>query len=327
MEDSVYYTGIDAHKRTCFLVTRDSLGKIVKQANLCSSETAIRDYFADFEGSHRAVVESTSSWYWISDVLGEQNIELTLAHSKYVKAISYAKVKTDKVDAATLSQLLRSDLVPEAHQISCELRGVRDMLRTRLRLVQRRTSAINSIHRVLEKFNCRSPLELDQFYREQVACHHEQIVLLEDQIKRLQKRILAEIKPRQEIQWLMGLPGIGRINASTIYLEVDGIERFDTPDRFCSYARLVPGSHNSAAKQRHKRSKDGNRYLKLAYSHAAVRAIQHYPQIKAWAWRIERRKNRPIARALVAKQIAIMSYYVLKRREPFNGYFKGVELK
>ncbi len=35
------------------------------------------------------------------------HIPLTLAHAKYLKAISYAKVKTDKVDSHTLATLLR----------------------------------------------------------------------------------------------------------------------------------------------------------------------------------------------------------------------------
>jgi len=38
-------------------------------------------------------------------------------------------------------------------------------------------------------------------------------------------------------------------------------------------------------------SKDGNRYLTIAFSHAAVRAIQYYPEIKAYDRRLARRKN------------------------------------
>ena len=62
-------------------------------------------------------------------------------YSKHVKAISYAKVKTDRVDAHTLAQLLRVGLVPEAHMISAEHREVRDLLRARLKLVTRATRA------------------------------------------------------------------------------------------------------------------------------------------------------------------------------------------
>ena len=46
--------------------------------------------------------------------LENNHIELILAHAKYLKAISYAKVKTDKVDSHTLAQLLRLNLIPAA---------------------------------------------------------------------------------------------------------------------------------------------------------------------------------------------------------------------
>jgi transposase len=37
---------------------------------------------------------------------------VVLAHAKHVRAISHAKIKTDKVDARVLADLLAADLVP-----------------------------------------------------------------------------------------------------------------------------------------------------------------------------------------------------------------------
>ena len=108
-----------------------------------------------------------------------------------------------------------------------------------------------------------------------------------------------------------------------MYLEVDGVERFGSVERFHSYCRLVPGSSNSAGKQKHKRSKDGNRYLKLAFSHATVRAIQYYPEIRSFYQSRLRKKNKMIARALVATEIARIVYFTLHTREPYDGKFKG----
>ncbi|MEK7401578.1 MAG: hypothetical protein AABZ80_04360 [Gemmatimonadota bacterium] len=58
-----------------------------------------------------------------------------LTARKYIKAISYAKVKTDAVDASALATLLRNDLLPQGHTISAAHREERDLLRARLRLV------------------------------------------------------------------------------------------------------------------------------------------------------------------------------------------------
>jgi transposase len=111
--------------------------------------------------------------------------------------------------------------------------------------------------------------------------------------------------------------------ALTILLEVDGIERFPSARDFVSYCRLVPGAGNSGGKARHKRTKDGNRYLTLAFSHAAVRAIQYFPEVRAFYRAMARRKPAAVARALVAKELARIVYFMLKKQEPLNGTFKG----
>jgi transposase len=125
---------------------------------------------------------------------------------------------------------------------------------------------------------------------------------------------------------LLWIPGIGRVVAFTIWLEIDGIARFPSSRDFVSYCRLVPGAGNSGGKTRHKRAKDGNRYLKLAFSHAAVRAIQYFPEIGAFYRALCRRKPAAVARALVAKELARVVYYVLTKQEAFNGTFKGKPL-
>lgn len=122
----------------------------------------------------------------------------------------------------------------------------------------------------------------------------------------------------------MRISGVGKAVAFTLYLEIDGIERFADERRFFSYCRLVPGASDSGGKRRHKRgSKDGNRYLKLAFSHAGVRAGQYYAEIRQWYRAKKRRKPEAVARALVSKEIARLVYHVLTKREDFNGRFKG----
>lgn len=132
--------------------------------------------------------------------------------------------------------------------------------------------------------------------------------------------------PTPDIQRLVWIPGIGKIVAFTLVLEVDDIHRFPSVKDFVSYCRRVPGAGNSGGKSRHKRTKDGNRYLTIAFSHAAVRAIQYCPEMRAFYQRLARRKPRPVARALVAKELARIVYVVLTREEPCNHTFKGQSL-
>jgi transposase len=150
--------------------------------------------------------------------------------------------------------------------------------------------------------------------------------LLATQIHELEHAVQRDLLDDETVQRLLWIPGIGRILAFTIYLEIDDIHRFPTVRHFWSYCRLVPGAADSGGKQRHRRSKDGNRYLKLAFSHAAIRAVQYFPEVRQWFQRWKRRKPVRVARALVAKELAKAVYIVLKEGVAFNQQFKGTPL-
>lgn len=337
----MFYSGIDLHKDISWITTIDETGHVIGQVKLPNDPVYILDHFLKLNGHHKAVVESTSNWYWLSDLLHEHDIELVLAHAKYLKAISYAKVKTDKVDSLTLAQLLRMNLIPVAHQISSELRPLRDLMRTRLNFVHKRISCINSIHRLLEKFNLSlddrglqilkeltipDDLPLSDLYRFQLQCQMGQIELLNEQISDLEKSLYPHLVPNADIQRLLSAPGIGKISAFTVYLEIDGVERFPEEKQFFSYSRLVPGASNSNERIRHKSgNKDGNKYLKVAFTEIAVHAVQYYVEIKHFYQAKLRRSNKAIARTIVAKEMARIVFHILKEQTEFKT-FKGITL-
>jgi transposase len=328
------YSGIDKHQDNCFIVTVNDQGTVVKEARVANSEVLLTEYFRSFPADeiHRAVVESTAGWYWLDDLLTSLGIELMLAHAKYLKAIAYAKVKTDRVDARTLAHLLRLGYVPEAHKVTRALRELRDLTRARLRLVQRRTACYNSIHRLADKYNCDHRLDMDKavipeelpaLVREQLHCQAAQIRLLNGQIDHLEQLVEERLVKSDDLVRLVGVPGIGRITGVSLYLEIDGIKRFETEKQFFSYCRVVPGAANSNRTLRHKSgSKDGNVYLKIALSDSAVHAVRLYPEIRRFYQKQLRRHKKAIALTLVAKEIARIVYHILKDKTDYLG-FKG----
>jgi transposase len=324
----MYYTGIDQHKRDCMITTYDADGDRVKQQRVPNDHQRLRSYFAQFAGPHQAVVESTGFWYWLADLLDELGVELTLAHATRLKAIAAAKVKTDRVDSDLLAQLLRAGLIPGAHRITRAARGPRDLLRMRVRLVEQRTSCLNSLERIREKFHVTHRDQLDPWYQHQVDAYETQGAVLTQQIHDLEVALHPLLIPTPDIQRLLWVPGIGKVNAFTIWTEIDGIARFPTEKQFLSYCRLVPGADNSGPRTRHRPgAKQGNRYLKLAFSHASVRAIQYFPVIKTFYQKQRRRKPVVVARAIVAAELARIVYQVLIKQEDFNGTFRRVPLQ
>ena len=278
----MYYTGIDLHKFTSYLTTVDSSGNIIKEADIKNVNHNFVQYFSDLGNENITTVESTMTWYWLGDLLSSLNIPMVLAHAKYVKAIAYAKVKTDKVDSHTLAQLLRMDYIPVAHKISNDNRLLRDALRARIKIVQRHTSVTNSMHLLLAKYNLDSPEQLEAIPRFQFDQLTEVEALLKEQILDLEKQLYPFLIPNDDTQRLLWIPGIGKMNAFTILLEVDDINRFEDVKHFFSYCRLVPSARNSGGKSKQRSSKDGNKYLKVAFSDAAIHAVQYYPVIKKY---------------------------------------------
>ena len=332
------YSGIDLHKRDLVIATVDAAGHSVTAKRIKPTSQAVRAYFEQFppETEHRAVVEATRSWYWLCDVLRTMPqtapVTLTLANHGRLRAISAAKVKTlktlktlktDAVDADTLAQLLRADLIPEAHMVSAELREIRDLLRTRLEFVRRHARCRNAVGSLMAQYNVSAVSLLPPLARASALLQLEQDAMLQDHAQRIERALRPALVRTDPVRRLLTIPGIGLITAYTIYLEVDGIERFSDFRHFASYARLVGGSDNFGGKVRNTRSRSGNAHLKLVFAHAAVRAAQHYPEIRAWYERMARRKGKPLAHSLVAKELGRIAFAILSKGESFNGQFKG----
>jgi transposase len=335
------YSGIDLHRRLIVVCTVDDKGTIVARSRMKTDPALVSEYFRQWLDQHRAVVECTTGWYWFSDLLRSLGVDVVLAHAKYLKAISYAKVKTDAVDALTLAQLLRMGYIPEAHQLPPEYRAMRDLLRQRMVMEHKRTNIIQRVTSILAQFNITdlpfSPYQpgfadflnqcpIPEEYRMTLMMYHLECVQTSEHRKQLEKYFKAQLRPTPAVQLLMSLPGIGDITGSIIAMETGDIHRFADDKHYCSYCRLVPGAKDSGGKHSHRSgSKDGNQYLKYAFTESAIKAMRFYPEIKHFASRLERRSSKAIARTVVAKELAKISYYVLSRQEEFKT-FKGIEI-
>lgn len=335
------YTGIDLHRRSISLCTLNADGALVARAKIKTEAQAVLDYFQQWTDPHQAVVECTSNWYWLCDLLTSQHITPVLAHAKYLKAISYAKVKTDAIDAHTLAQLLRMGYVPAAHQLPPEYRAMRDLLRQRMVIEHKRTILMQHAASILAKFNivdlpCSaadpefaafvSSLALPEQYAMTVLMFHQECRQVCEHKRMLETYFKARLRPTVALQLLVSIPGIGDITGAIIATETGDIHRFADAKHFCSYCRLAPGAKDSGGKHSHRSgSKDDNKYLKYAFTEAAIKAMMYYPDIKRFAARIEHRANPTIARTVVAKELAKIVYYVLTRQQRCFA-FKGVSI-
>ena len=63
--------------------------------------------------------------------------------------------------------------------------------------------------------------------------------------------------------------------------------------------------------------RDGNRYFKLVFHTAAIRAAQYHPEIRQEYRRFARRKGKIVARALIANELASIVDWGLRKQEAF----------
>ena len=234
----MYYTGIDLHKFTSYLTTVDSSGAIVKQADIKNVAHNFVQYFIRSRHENITTVESTMTWYWLNDLLTSLNIPLVLAHAKYVKAIAYAKVKTDKVDSHTLAQLLRMDYIPVAHKISNDKRLLRDALRARLKIVQRHTSVTNSMQLLLAKYNFRFSHATPVFQNFSTNNFPKLRLYLMSKCLILKNNFIHSLFQTMIFRRSALDPRYREDECFYYLLEVDDINRFPDVKNFFSYCRL-----------------------------------------------------------------------------------------
>jgi transposase len=143
------YVGMDAHRKRSQIAIVDDTGAQQRNRNLANHPAQLMPILGVLPPGTPVAFEAAYGWGWLVELLEELELEPHLVHPSRCKAIAAARLKNDKVDAATLAQLLRADLLPKAWIAPQEIRDLRALLRHRAALVRLSTSLKNRIHAVL----------------------------------------------------------------------------------------------------------------------------------------------------------------------------------
>ena len=122
-----------------------------------------------------------------------------------------------------------------------------------------------------------------------------------------------------ELAVLQTTPGVGAVLSLTILLEIDSIDRFETRQQFCSYARLCGAVQESAGQGAGSGDrKAGNAWLKWAFSEAAVLAAQKDEHIGALLQRLASKLGKAKALSALAHKLGRAFYHMLHTKEVFD---------
>jgi transposase len=340
--NSMQYVGFDIHKKTISWCAKLADGTVTGEGRIPASRRALDGWMKGRGGPWIAAMEATLFTSWVYEHLLPHAQEVKVAHPAMLKAISAAKRKNDSIDAGTLSDLLRCNLIPECYMAPAEIRQLRRTLRYRSLLVRQRTQIKNRMSGLLMEAGVeynKEKLHQKRYFQELLATAPDMpeslIPLLQlsrtttETFTKTEKQLVRSlVKDRllaERVERLQTIPAVGPITALTWALETGEVQRFRNYKQAVSYCGLCGGENSSAGVQkRTPLSKQRNSHLQTVLIEAAKLAPRHSPELAALHARALEKGNRneatlAVARKLVAWLLAVDRRQTGFRRNPETG--------
>lgn len=329
------YAGIDLHSSNNFIgIINQKDERLHCRRHVNNLETVLkvlRKYRKSLQG---VVVESTYNWYWLVDGLMDHGFKVHLANPAAIQQYKGLKNRDDKWDAFWLAHLLRLGILAQGYIYPKQKRSIRDMFRRRTMFVKQRTTQILSLQSMIAR-NRGADYSASVIVRfgnddikEMFDCPHlvstalhqmETIRFLEKRIKAIETEVETEIEIDKAYEKLLTIPGIGRILAMAIMLEVGDIRRFEHVGNYSSYCRCVKALSTSNGKKKgNNNRKNGNRYLAWAYVEAANHNKRSCPQARKFVERKTAEKNYTVAIKALANKLSKASYFIMRDQTTFD---------
>jgi hypothetical protein len=96
------YVGMDVHRKRSQVAIVDDAGVPQHNRNLANDPAKLVPVLGALPPGTPVAFEAAYGWSWLVDLLEELELEPHLVHPSRCKAIASARLKNDKVDAATL---------------------------------------------------------------------------------------------------------------------------------------------------------------------------------------------------------------------------------
>lgn len=323
-----HYIGFDIHKKTISFCIKTVSGEIVERGIITANRRSLYDWQKQRKAEWIGAMEATIFTGWIYDFLLPYCLELKVAHPQMLKAITAAKKKNDRDDAAMIADLLRCNLLPECYMAPENIRDLRRILRYRTLLVREATKMKNKTSGLLmetgSEYN-KKRLHGRKYFNElldRLDYVPESVINLLrlcriniDSFTKMGKTLVQALVTdpliRQRVKLLMTIPGIGEVTALTWVLEIGEVERFGRIDQAVSYCGLCSGQNESAGiEKRGPLSKKRNKHLQTVLVEAAKLAPRWNSQLanvyeKEITKGHRNRATLEVARKLVAYMMAV----------------------
>ena len=343
-----YFFGIDLHK-TQFTVHYRTEDKIAKEiVQYPTDETGYTAFLKRIKSLKtrgydvKVGVESTGNTRFFKNRVEQAGGEVTVINTLKFKVINESTQKTDKHDAATISEFLSKDMLPESYLCSKETENIRRLLKSRERLVRSIVGQKNEVHallvsmglkdevrsvqskkgrqKVLDTLASQSDLVLEA---QSVKLMFEIIGQMEGHVKTVEKQLHELLDGDEIVKRLLTIRGCGPITAWTIRAYTEDMGRFASAKKYAAFCGLVPWVQDSNQTVHHgKITKRGPQELRTAFVQLVLgirrcgdtgtwRLMQRYEYMK---------KTKGSGKSIVAaaRKIAEIVWFILTDKVDFD---------
>lgn len=326
--------GMDVHRDFCEVAVADG-GRARSAGRVATRPDDLRLFAESLAPDDRVVLEATGNALAIARLIEPHVAEVVLANARQLKAISCARVKTDKVDARVLADLLAADLIPRVWIGDERVRMLRRLVSRRRGLVKRRTQVKNEISAVVHRNLKGRPPASDPFGRKgriwlaaqelpaderlTVDAALRQLDFLGEELAQIDRLVAVEAQGDEDVRRLLTIPGVDVTTAVTLVAVIGDVSRFPSSRQLVGYLGLHPRVRQSGSEPaRHGRlSKEGSAAARHVLVEAAWMAARSPGPLHAFAARIAARRGRQVATVAVARKLCVLSWCLLTRGEDY----------
>jgi transposase len=329
------FVGLDLHKRTLEVCILDATGTVLARHSVLCKRTTLETFARDhLEPTDKLAVEATTSTWAVAAILRPFVAAIVVGNPMQTKAIAQAKVKTDKIDAEVLANLLRCDFLPEVWEPDGVTQRLRHLTGVRSALVADRTRFKNRIHGVLAGLLVVLPegglftakglawvrgLKLPEDARGTVDRFLRLYEAVDIELESLDAQLRTLAHHDDRVRLLMTLPGVAHGVALTLIAALGDITRFRDGDHAASYLGLTPIVRQSAGKcYRGPITKVGSSTARAMLTQAAQHAAEHPGPLGAFYRRLKKRKARNVAIVATARKLVTIAFLMLRNNEPYR---------
>lgn len=326
--------GIDVHKHTSTLVLIDDSYNVLWEQTIRSHPKNFNQIVKQIPvPSHGLPValEPVGPWRWIVSLLKEAGLDPHVAHPRKVALIAKSTQKTDRIDARTLAELLRSGYLPEARIVPEETYQLRLLLRERQHVVRMRVSTINRLHGIattqgLHTIAYGNPITKAGKTSIMVGTNvtlkelHGLIMELDRRIKVFDAQCAQIARTIPEVRRLMTIPSVGVLTALTVHAEVGVWSDFASPKKLVAYAGLCPRQRSSGSTIRYGSiTRAGSPYLRTALVECAMRIHpKSAPELFAMVARLKPETGAKKARVALARKLLTIMWHMIHTETDYD---------